>query len=309
MSSATSRRGNAPDQLRMDAQRVRTFFQEVDEGKQAGVASLADLMGGAVGKQDGRIRGVMSDGFHPNELRLLDEQTKKEIRRYLPHPKLEPNFLNWHVFRKQWRFYLAFWGSVMSPHLRTLTLLACLPDKEADSYLKCIYELGWGCQDISSELKTEAKALSDPVVVQQEWQNSRPSSAALQDYRAWILHWSVLLKRLGRVSQDIAKIQYLHALLFCGFYDSQLEKLYEHADQQPKNLTLEQCHNFLMPLLCTHRCFNVSKQAAGRGVDDNAPEAKPDLSADVLPVRALNGDRSNRAEQRGRSPERGQGWR
>ena len=56
--------------------------------------------------------------------------------------------------------------------------------------------------------------------MQQEWQNSRPSSGALQDYRAWILHWSVLLKRLGGVSPDLAKTQYLHALLSCGFYDS-----------------------------------------------------------------------------------------
>ena len=110
---------------------------------------------GALGKQDGRIRGVMSDGFDPNELRLLDEQTKKDIRRFLPRPKLEPTFLNWHVFRMQWRLYLVFWGSVMSPHLRTLTLLACLPDEEADSYLKCIYEMGSGYQDIWSELKTE----------------------------------------------------------------------------------------------------------------------------------------------------------
>ena len=100
VSPATSRRGNAPDQLRMDAQRVkfrvRTFFQEVDEGKQTGVESLADLMAGAVGKQDGHIRGVMSDGFDPDELRLLDEQTKKEIRRFLPRPKLD---WNRHVFR------------------------------------------------------------------------------------------------------------------------------------------------------------------------------------------------------------------
>ena len=115
----------------------------------------------------------------------------------------------------------------------------------------------------------------------------------------------MLLKRLG--GGWVAKTQYLYSLLSCGVYDSQLENLYQHEDQQPKNLTLEQCHNFIMPLLRTNRRFNVSKEAAGRGVDENAPGAKPDSSADVLPVRALNGDRSNRAEQRGRSPEHGQG--
>ena len=109
------------------------------------------------------------------------------------------------------------------------------------------------------------------------------------------------------MSPDIAKIHYLHALLSCGFYNSQLEKLYEHGDQQPKNLTLEQCHNFIMPLLKTRRRFNVSKEAAGCRVDDSASEGKPDSSADVLPVRALNADRSNRAEKRRRSPERGPG--
>ena len=92
------------------------------------------------------------------------------------------------------------------------------------------------------------------------------------------------LKRLGG----------LHALLSRGLYDSQLEKLYEHEDQQPKNLTLEQCHNFIMDFLRTRRRFNVSKGAAGRGGDDSAPEAKPDSSADVLPMRAVNGDSSNR---------------
>ena len=126
VSSATSPHGNAPYQLRLHFQRLRTFFQEVDEGKQAGVESLADLMGGAVRKHDGRIRGVMGDCFDPNELRLLDEQNKKDIRHFSHRRKLEPNFPNWHVFRKQWRFYLVLWDSVMSPHLGTLTLLACL---------------------------------------------------------------------------------------------------------------------------------------------------------------------------------------
>ena len=50
VSSATSRRGNGPGQLRMDAQRVRTCFQEVGEGKQARVESLVDHMGGAIRK-------------------------------------------------------------------------------------------------------------------------------------------------------------------------------------------------------------------------------------------------------------------
>ena len=53
VSSAISRRGNAPDQLRMDAQGVRIFFQEVDEGKQAGMESLAYRTGVAVREQDG----------------------------------------------------------------------------------------------------------------------------------------------------------------------------------------------------------------------------------------------------------------
>ena len=132
-------------------------------------------------------------------------------------------------------FILLFWGSLMRAHFRTLTLLACFPDKAVDSYLKCIFKFGSGYQNIWRQLTTEAKALSNPVVVQQEWQNSRYSSAALQEYRALILHWSVLLKMLEGVSPDIAKTRYLHALPSCWFYDSQPEKLYEHEHQKPKN--------------------------------------------------------------------------
>ena len=92
------RKDTAHDQLRKDAQKVRSFFSSVDEGKHVEVDQLADLMGDTVGKREGRVRGVLSDQFDPNELRLLDEQAKKEIRRFLPRPKLDADVLNWHVF-------------------------------------------------------------------------------------------------------------------------------------------------------------------------------------------------------------------
>ena len=257
------RKDSAHDQLRKDAQKIRSFFNSVHEGRHVEVDQLADLMGDTVGKREGRVRGVLRDHFAPSELRLLDEQAKKEIRRFLPRPKLDAVFLNWHVFRKQWKYYMEFWGSVMSPHLRTLTLLSCLPDESTDSYLKCLCELGGTYTDIWHEIKSEAKMLSNPVSLQTEWQKSRPECSYLQDYRDWNLQWSVLLKRLGGVPPEIAKTQYLHALLSCGFADSQLEKLYEFEDTQQKALILEACHNFIMPLLRTHRHFTVSIKRQG----------------------------------------------
>ena len=146
--------------------------------------------------------------------------------------------------------------------------------------------------------------LSNPVSLQTEWQKSRPESSDLQDYRDWILQWSVLLKRLGGVPPDIAKTQYLHALLSCGFFDSQLEKLYELQDTQPKALTLEDCHNFIMPLLRTHRRFTVSKKAAGRKTTET--------HSDEAPVQGIHPDsrgrtRGDEANRRGQSPEREHG--
>ena len=111
------RKDTAHDHLRKDAQKVRSFFSSVDEGKHVEVDQLADLMGDTVAKGERRVQGVFSDQFDPIELGLLDEQTKKEIRRFWPRPTLDADFLNWQVFRKQWKYYVEFWGSVMSPHL------------------------------------------------------------------------------------------------------------------------------------------------------------------------------------------------
>ena len=198
-----------------------------------------------------RIRGLLSGELDEQDLTLMDDTTKKDIKRFITRPHWEGSWKTLHIYMRKWKFYMSYWGRFLSPVLKALTFVSCLPDEYAELYLELVHELNWTYEDMYFELLDEARECADESFVEDEWEELTPNSGDYRSYRKLYLQWRVLLARVGECTASHAKKVYIPALTRCGFLDELLEEMVEAAIEALKEFTFEKCNSLLIPKILT----------------------------------------------------------
>ena len=180
------------------------------------------------GAGKGRVHrncGLLSGELEEQELKLMDDTTKKDIKRFITRPHRDGSCKTLHIDLLKWNFYKSYWGRFLSPVLKALTFISSLPDEYAELYLELMHELDWTYQDMYFELLDEAQECADESFVEDEWEELTPNSGDYRSYRKWYLQWRVLLARVGECTASHAKKVYMGALTGCTFFDELLEEM------------------------------------------------------------------------------------
>ena len=225
---------------------LHAFFKSLEDE-----VSLKSAQTGAGKGRVHRIRGLLSGELDEQELKLMDDTTKKDIKRFITRPHWDGSWKTLHIYMRKWKFYMSYWGRFLSPVLKALTFISSLPDEYAELYLELMHELNWTYQDMYFELLDEARECADESFVEDEWEELTPSSGDYRSYRKWYLQWRVLLARVGECTASHAKKVYMRALTRCGFFDELLEEMVEAEIEALKEFTFEECNRWLIPKLLT----------------------------------------------------------
>ena len=156
-----------------------------------------------------KFLGLLSGELDEQELKLMDDTTKKDIKRFITRPHWDGSWKTLHIYMRKWKFYMSYWGRFLSPVLKALTFISCLPDEHAELYLELMHELNWTYQDMYFELLDEARECADESFVEDEWEELTPSSGDYRSYRKWYLQWRVLPARVGECTASHAKKFYM----------------------------------------------------------------------------------------------------
>ena len=167
---------------------------------------------GAEGGRVSRIRGLLSGELEAVDFKIMDENTKRDVKRFVKRLHWDGSWKTLRGYLRQREFQLGYWGTILSPELKALTFSTSLHDEYAELYLELMSELKWTYQDMPEGLMDEARECADDNIVEDEWEDHTPLAGNYRSYRKWHLQWRVLLQRVPEVTAAHAKKILMKAL-------------------------------------------------------------------------------------------------